>query len=98
MDSDLLFDSDSMDKAIGQVQQVALVTLTEAVAKALIKQKPKRGTPLVEKHLRPSNSVDPCSRPGPSQQWFTALHSHSCCSLDANRLSLGQSKIKTFRK
>ena len=39
VDSDLLFNSDSVDKAMGQAQQVALVSFTEAVAKALIKQK-----------------------------------------------------------
>ena len=37
----LLFDVDSVDKAIGQVQQVASVSFTEAAARALVKQKPK---------------------------------------------------------
>ena len=35
VDSDFLFDSDNKDKAIGQGQQVALVSLTEAIAKGL---------------------------------------------------------------
>ena len=73
VDSDLLFDVDSIDKAIGQALQVVSVSFIEAAAKALIKQKPKQETPLVEKHPRPSISADSRSQSGPSHQRFTTL-------------------------
>ncbi|MPC55644.1 hypothetical protein E2C01_049587 [Portunus trituberculatus] len=44
MDLDLLSDSADVDKAIGQAQQTALVSLTELVTKALIKVKPRPET------------------------------------------------------
>ena len=42
-----------MDKAIAQAEKAASVSFTEAAAKSLVKPKPKPGTPLVERHLRP---------------------------------------------
>ena len=66
VDSDLLFNVDSIDKAIGRAQQVALVLFTEGTAKALIKPKHKQGTLLVEKHPQPSTSADSFSQLGPS--------------------------------
>ena len=68
VDSELLFDAASVDKAIDLAQKAASVSFTEAAAKALSKPKPKPGTPMVEKHPRPSTSVDSRPRPGPSQQ------------------------------
>ena len=49
-----------MDKAIAQAEKAASVSFTEAAA-SLIKLRPKLGTPLVEKHPRPSTSY--VSRP-----------------------------------
>ncbi|MPC48387.1 hypothetical protein E2C01_042158 [Portunus trituberculatus] len=80
MDSDLLFDLASVEKAIGQAQQAALVSFTEAVAKALIKVKPRLGTPFVEKHPCSSTSADSHSCPGPTPQWFSKLCFHLCTS------------------
>ncbi|MPC55832.1 hypothetical protein E2C01_049777 [Portunus trituberculatus] len=69
MDSDLLFESSSAKKAIGQVQQVPSVLLIEAAAKAPIKAKPRLGTPLVEKHSSClSTSAESHPHPGPTQQ------------------------------
>ena len=68
VDSELLFDAASVDKAIDLAQKAASVSFTEAAAKALSKPKPKPGTPIVEKHPRPSTYVDSRPRPGPSQQ------------------------------
>ena len=64
VDSDLLLDSDNVDNAIFQEQQVASVSLTEAAGKALIKLKHKQGTPLVEKHPHPGSTVSFCGPRG----------------------------------
>ena len=56
----VLLDSDSVDKPIGQEQQVAEVLCNEPEAKALIKSKPRQDIPLVEKHLCPGSTVGFC--------------------------------------
>ncbi|MPC51682.1 hypothetical protein E2C01_045534 [Portunus trituberculatus] len=74
VDSDLLFNLASVEKAIDQAQQAVLVLLTEAAAKALIKVKPRPRTPLDKKHPRPSTSADSHPRPGLTQQRFSIPH------------------------
>ncbi|MPC50375.1 hypothetical protein E2C01_044203 [Portunus trituberculatus] len=94
MDSDLLFNSANVEKAIGQAQQAALVLLTKAMAKVLIKAKPRLGTPLVEKHPCPSTYAESC--PYPTQQWFSKPLFHPCTSHDSGHPSSRQSKNQTF--
>ncbi|MPC56255.1 hypothetical protein E2C01_050208 [Portunus trituberculatus] len=67
----LLFNLASVEKAIGQAQQVASISLTEVAVKALIKVKSRLGTPLAKKHSRSSTSVESHPRPGPTQQRFS---------------------------
>ncbi|MPC12058.1 hypothetical protein E2C01_004734 [Portunus trituberculatus] len=98
VDSDLLFNLASMEKAIGQAQQAASVSLTEAAAKVLIKVKPRLGTLLVEKHPCSSTSADSRPRPGPTQQRFSKPHFHPRTSHDSGHPSSRQSKIQTFWK
>ena len=96
MDSDLLFDVDSVDKAIGQAQQVASVSFTEAAARALDKRKPKQGMSHVEKHPQPSTLADSRSQPGPSHQQFTTQRFHSRRSLETSCAAMRQFKTKAF--
>ena len=67
MDSAFLFEDSRVDKAIAQAENAASVSFTEAAAKSFVKPRPKPGTPLVEKHQRPSTSYASRPRSGSSQ-------------------------------
>ena len=96
-DSGHLFDDVQVDKAIDQAEKTASVSLTEAATKSFIKPKPKLGTPLVERHPRPSTSYDscPCFRPFLQRPYMKRSRSRHPKGSEA---SLKKSKGQPFRK